>query len=152
MSVALRQDIFNLSSFHTLIPNLDLSILSPRKTNSHVGVELPKVSGPPNTPGLKLTPRLGRVLKHTVLLSDLKTTSDTAVLTEVDAFLSMVRLSLSRSYMPRDIAVLIADAPEAIHFVRRQMPLLDDPRNGDIIERCIQHRHKRVIVIGDTGK
>ena len=54
MPVALRQDIFNLSGFHTLAPNVDLSILSPRKTNSHVGIEFPKISSPPNTPGLKL--------------------------------------------------------------------------------------------------
>ncbi|KAK1771102.1 hypothetical protein QBC33DRAFT_231857 [Phialemonium atrogriseum] len=67
---------------------------------------------------------IARLLQHRVLTSDYETTSNAAVLEEIDDIsmvLSEARLSLPRAYMPGDIAVLIADAPDAVHFVRPQM-------------------------------
>jgi hypothetical protein len=96
---------------------------------------------------------VGRVLKHTVLATDSETdsSSDMAVLWEVDdEILAYVKLVLPKSYVRGDIAVLLADAPEAVHFVRRWEGKSDGPGEEKVVERCLQHRVRRKF--GDTGK
>ncbi|KFY01450.1 hypothetical protein V490_00912 [Pseudogymnoascus sp. VKM F-3557] len=92
---------------------------------------------------------VGRVLGYEVLEGDSETT--TAVLREVgDEILAAAKLVLPKSYVRGDIAVLLADAPEAVHFVRRWGVLLDAAGAEDVVKRCLQHRLRRKF--GDTAR
>ncbi|KFY41754.1 hypothetical protein V495_04805, partial [Pseudogymnoascus sp. VKM F-4514 (FW-929)] len=92
---------------------------------------------------------VGRVLGHEVLEGGSETT--TAVLREVDdEILAAVKLALPKSYVRGDIAVLLADAPQAVHFLRRWGDALDASGAEGVVARCLQHRLRRRF--GDTAR
>jgi hypothetical protein len=92
---------------------------------------------------------VGRALGHEMLEEDSETT--TAVLREVDdEVLAAAKLALPKSYVRGDIAVVLADAPEAVHFVRRWGGVLDAAGAEHVVKRCLQHRLRGKF--GDTGK